>query len=92
LTDLFDESGQQFVALELDHGDPVGQLLVEFNCGLDGLGALDVSRRLTTIEARIATISGVGKIYGRDFDDLVALKYLYQRYSNYLHWLEGGLR
>jgi MoxR-like ATPase len=92
LTDLFDASAQQFVALELDHDDPVGQLLAEFNCGLDGLGALEVSRRLTTIEARIATISGVGKIYGRDFDDLVACKYLYQRYSNYLHWLEGGLR
>jgi hypothetical protein len=29
-------------------------------------------------------------IGGRDFDDLVALKYLYQRYSNYLHWLENG--
>ena len=68
----------------------MAELLDQFGHGLDGLDALEVSRRLTTIEAHISAVSGVGKIYGRDFDDLVALKYLYQRYSNYLHWLESG--
>ncbi|MEX3644950.1 AAA family ATPase [Mycolicibacterium porcinum] len=90
LTDLFDTSCRQFVALAREDEDPVAELLAEFGRGLDGLDALEVSRRLTTIESRISAVSGVGKIYGRDFDDLVALKYLYQRYSNYLHWLESG--
>jgi hypothetical protein len=81
---------KQFVALGLDAADPVGDLLAELGGGLDGLDRLTVSQRLTRIESEVGRISKVGKIYGRDYDDLVALKYLHQRYSNYLHWLEGS--
>jgi hypothetical protein len=90
LVDLFDTAMKQFVALGLDAADPVGDLLAELGGGLDGLDRLTVSQRLTRIESEVGRISKVGKIYGRDYDDLVALKYLHQRYSNYLHWLEGA--
>ncbi len=86
---LFDASQQQFTSLGLDVDDPVGDLLSQADRGLDGLSAIEVSRRLTAIETQIHRVSGLKKLYGRDFDDLVALKYLHQRYSNYLHWLEG---
>lgn len=90
LVDLFDTAMKQFAALGLDGNDPVGDLLTELGDGLDGLDRLTVSQRLTRIESEVGRISKVGKIYGRDYDDLVALKYLHQRYSNYLHWLEGS--
>lgn len=89
LTDLFDTTMQQFASVGLDVDDPVGVILTELSRGLDGLPHLEVSRRLTAIETQIHRVSGVKKVYGRDFDDLVALKYAHQRYSNYLRWLDG---
>jgi len=29
------------------------------------------------------------KLYGHLYDDLLKLKYLHQRYTNYLHWLRS---
>lgn len=89
LTDLFDASQQQFATLGLDSEDRVGRLLAQFREGLDGLAALEVNRRLTAVEGEVGRISTTGKLYGRDYDDLIALKYLHQRYSNYLRWLDG---
>jgi MoxR-like ATPase len=92
LADLFEQSQKQFAALGLGGTDPVGDLLTEFAGGLDGLSALHGSQRLTAIEAQISRIAKQGKLYGRHYDDLLALKYLHQRYSNYLHWLEESRR
>ena len=39
------------------------------------------------IESLISGIAKQGKLYGRHFDDLLALKYLHQRYTNYVSWL-----
>lgn len=89
LADLFAESCRQFDALGRGADDPVGDLLAQLEAGLDGVGAVEAGRRLTEIEARLRTVAGTGKLYGRDFDDLVALKYLHQRYTAYLRWLEG---
>ena len=44
------------------------------------------------IESQIAEVADSGKLYGRDFDDLLALKYLHQRYSSYLRWLRSRRR
>ncbi|AZG46455.1 MoxR family ATPase [Gordonia insulae] len=87
LSDLFAESNREYAVLGLDENDAVGELMTEFGAGLDGLGALDVTRRITRVQIEIDRISATGKAYGRNFDDLLALKYLHQRYSNYLHWL-----
>lgn len=67
--------------------DAVGALLAQLREGLDGVDALEVSRRLTAIEAAVRDIAGRGKLYGTHFDDLLALKYLHQRYSGYARWL-----
>jgi MoxR-like ATPase len=87
LGELFDESVRQFGALGLGEKDAVGLLLAEVAEGLDGLSAVDVSRRITTVESTISNFSRSGKLYGRDYDDLLALKYLHQRYTNYQRWL-----
>lgn len=91
LADLFAASNREFTALDLDGTDPVGELLAEFGRGLDGVGRVEVARRLTAIQSRIRAVAATGKLYGRDFDDLLALKYLHQRYGSYLRWLsESG--
>jgi len=92
LRDLFTESVRQFTALGLDHDDTVGSLLAELATGLDGVTGIDVARRITIVESTITKLSRTGKLYGRHYDDLVALKYLHQRYSNYQRWLESTQR
>jgi MoxR-like ATPase len=89
LSDLFHQSVRQFIALGLATGDTVSEQLALFNAGLDGVSRVDVSRRITVIESTISGIGAAGKLYGRHYDDLLALKYLHQRYSNYLRWLES---
>ncbi|MCC6269698.1 MAG: AAA family ATPase [Microbacteriaceae bacterium] len=90
LHDLFAESCRQFVALDREHDDPVHDLLAELNEGLDGVSAVEASRRLTEVEGAIRRIAATGKLYGRDFDDLTTLKYLHQRYSAYLRWVKSS--
>jgi len=89
LSDLFAESCRQYDALGRGRQDPVGELLAQLDAGLDGVSAVEASRRLTAVEARLRAASTSGKLYGRDFDDLTALKYLHQRYTAYLRWVEG---
>jgi MoxR-like ATPase len=89
LSDLFVESIAQYTTLDLGEKDAVGALLAESAKGLDGLSAVEVSRRITAVESTIATIAKSGKLYGRNYDDLLALKYLHQRYGNYQRWLSA---
>ena len=89
LADLFTQSNRRYQALGRDTNDPVGVLLAQFDEGLDGLTTVEASRRLTEIEARLRAMAATGKLYGHDFDDLTALKYLHQRYTAYEKWAEG---
>ena len=90
IADLFEKSNRQFASLGLANGDVVGDQLALLAKGLDGLKKVDVSRRITTVESAISSIGNSRKLYGRHYDDLLALKYLHQRYSNYLRWLEAS--
>jgi hypothetical protein len=90
LGSLLAESSRQYDALDLDRDDKVGDLLAQFQVGLDGLTKLEVMGRITAIESQIRVIAGAGKLYGRDFDDLTALKYLHQRYTAYVRWMESA--
>jgi MoxR-like ATPase len=63
--------------------------LFEFSQGLDGLSERDVRSRLTQIERIVGEHSKGRKLYGHLYDDLLKLKYLHQRYTNYLHWLRS---
>jgi len=87
LRHVFDLSCEEFDRLDLDRDDPVAALADQFELGLDGLDEREVRGRLTGIERVIATQVQGGKLYGPIYDDLLKLKYLHQRYTNYLHWL-----
>ncbi len=85
---LFDMSCAEYERLELDRDDPVAQLTAEFNRGLDGVSGHDAKARQVKIERVLAEWSKSRKFYGHMFDDVLKLKYLHQRYTNYLRWLE----
>lgn len=84
---LFDLSCEEYDRLDLDRDDPVAALLNEIDKGLDGVDEAEVRKRLAAIERQIGEISKGRKIYGHLFDDVLALKYMHQRYTNYLKWL-----
>lgn len=84
---LFDLSCAEYERLNLDDDDPVAALVDEFDRGLDGLDEKSTRKRLVAIERMIRKWSKGQKLYGHVYDDLVQLKYLHQRYTNYLRWL-----
>ncbi|HEY9071466.1 MAG TPA: ATPase [Candidatus Ozemobacteraceae bacterium] len=84
---LFNLSCQEYDRLGLDRDDPVAALLAEIGRGLDGVGEAEVRKRLGGIERLIGEIGKGRKLYGHLFDDVLALKYMHQRYTNYLKWL-----
>ncbi|GAA5482175.1 AAA family ATPase [Haloferula sargassicola] len=85
---VFDQSCAEFDRLDLDRNDPVGELAAVFDAGLEGLSERDTRGRLESIERLINKLIQGGKLYGHLHDDLMQLKYLHQRYSNYLRWLK----
>jgi MoxR-like ATPase len=85
---LVDMSCAEYDRLALDKDDPVTELTAEFDRGLDGLSQRDVNTRLVKIERVLSQWSKSRKFYGHLFDDVLKLKYLHQRYSNYLRWLK----
>jgi hypothetical protein len=84
---LWELSCADYDRLNLDQDDPVGQMAAEFRRGLEGLSERDVSARLVRIERTITEWAKGKKLYGHLYDDLLQLKYLHQRYTNYLRWL-----
>jgi MoxR-like ATPase len=88
LRKIFDLSCEEYDRLNLDKDDPVGELSAEFDRGLEGLSERAVKHRLTKIERLISDWSKGRKLYGHLYDDLLKLKYLHQRYINYLRWLQ----
>lgn len=85
---LFDLSCKEFERLNLDNDDPVGRMEVEFEAGLEGLSEAETKRRLVEIERLLRSWTQGRKFYGHVYDDVLKLKYLHQRYTNYLRWLE----
>lgn len=85
---MFDMACAEYDRLDLDQDDPVGELSAEFERGLEGLSQKDVRSRLVKIERLLGKWSKSRKFYGHMFDDVLKLKYLHQRYTNYLRWLE----
>ncbi|MEQ8350458.1 MAG: AAA family ATPase [Leptospiraceae bacterium] len=85
---LFDLSSSEFDRIGLEKDDPVARLTEQFDEGLDGLSEKDTRARLATIEKTIQDLIKSRKLYGHVFDDILKLKYLHQRYTNYLTWLQ----
>lgn len=88
LRHLFDSSCEEYDRLDLERDDPVRAAADEFAAGLDGLGEREVRARLTRIERLVQERTAGRKLYGPLYDELLHLKYLHQRYTNYLAWLE----
>jgi MoxR-like ATPase len=86
---LFDLSNAEFDRLDLDRNDEVRNFATEFAKGLDGVSGRECRARLTRIESLIASRVKGRKLYGHLYDDLLKLKYLHQRYTNYLAWLRS---
>lgn len=84
---LFELSCAQYDQQGLDADDPVVDLFAEFELGLDGITERQVRDRLVRIERTVSGWSTGRKLYGTVYDDIIALKYLHQRYTNYLAWL-----
>jgi uncharacterized protein YndB with AHSA1/START domain len=87
LRKLFDLSCQEYDRLDLDRIDPVGDIDMEFSKGLEGLSESATRNQLSKIERLIGELAKGRKLYGPLYDDLLMLKYLHQRYTNYLRWL-----
>lgn len=84
---LFDLSCEEYDRLDLDRDDPVGRLSQDFSRGLDGVSESETRKRLAGIERLVGELTKGRKLYGPLHDDLQKLKYLHQRYTNYLQWL-----
>jgi MoxR-like ATPase len=84
---LFDRSCAQYDRQDLDRDDPVAELATELRRGLEGVPEPEVRARLAKIERVLAEWSRGRKLYGPTFDDVLALKSMHQRYTNYLRWL-----
>jgi MoxR-like ATPase len=88
LRKLFDMACAEYDRLNLDKEDPVATLSAEFEKGLEGVSEQETRARLVKIERLLTDWSKGRKLYGHMYDDLLKLKYLHQRYTNYLHWLQ----
>jgi MoxR-like ATPase len=86
---IFDLSNAEYDRLDLDRNDAVGEMSSEFSQGLDGVTEAEIRKRLTRIERLVDERVKGRKLYGHLYDDLLKLKYLHQRYTNYLHWLRA---
>lgn len=84
---LFDLSCAEYDRLNLDRDDPLAELEAEFARGLEGVGEQEARARLVKIERVLGEWSKGRKFYGHMFDEVLKLKYLHQRYTNYLRWL-----
>jgi MoxR-like ATPase len=88
LRQLFQLACAEYDRLDLDHEDAVAALEAEFGRGLDGVPEAETRVRLAKIERLIGEWAKGRKLYGHLYDDLLKLKYLHQRYTNYLRWLK----
>lgn len=85
---LFDLACAEYDRLSLDKHDAVADLEAEFAHGLEGLSENETRQRLVKIERLLGEWSKGRKLYGNMFDDILKLKYLHQRYTNYLRWVK----
>ncbi|MBF0291234.1 MAG: AAA family ATPase [Nitrospinae bacterium] len=85
---LFDASCKEYERLNLDKENPVADFEKEFEKGLEGLSENETRDRLVRMERLLRQWSKGRKLYGHMFDDILKVKYLHQRYTNYLAWLK----
>jgi hypothetical protein len=85
---LFDLSCDEYLSQNLDKGDPMDAFDEQFKKGLEGVSLKEIDKRLLDIEKQLNIWSQEKKLYGFRHDDILKLKYLHQRYTNYRRWLQ----
>lgn len=85
---LFEASCKEYDKLSFDTEDKVGDMLREFNKGLNGVSEKETLKNISEIEKLLHNFEANNKLYGPMYDDILTLKYLHQRYTNYLRWLQ----
>jgi len=85
---LWDMSCAEYDQLGLDVADPVAELSAVFDRGLEGVTAKQAEAELVKIERLMENYQKNRKLHGPMFDDVLKLKYLHQRYTNYVRWLK----
>ena len=88
LRKLFTLSCDEYLSQDLDNDDPMDAFDAEFKQGLENVSMREIDKRLVQIEKQLHQWSQEKKLYGHRADDILKLKYLYQRYSNYRRWLQ----
>jgi hypothetical protein len=88
IRNLFDLSCAEYDRLNLDRKDPVRDLMDGFDRGLEGVTEDEARKKLVAIERQMEQLAKSRKLYGPLYDDILTLKYLHQRYTNYLKWLQ----
>lgn len=87
---MWDLAMAHYDRVDRDRRDPGRALLAELEEGLEGVGRVEVERRLAKVERAIGALCSGGELSAPVFEDLVRLKYIYLRYQNYLRWLVSG--
>jgi len=88
LRKIFDLSCEEFISQNLDEADPMDVFDEHFRKGLENVTMIEVDTRLMEIEKQLLEWSQEKKLYGYRHDDILKLKYLHQRYTNYRRWLQ----
>ncbi|PIQ23816.1 ATPase [bacterium (Candidatus Blackallbacteria) CG17_big_fil_post_rev_8_21_14_2_50_48_46] len=88
LRKLFDLACLAYDRQELETNDPVARLSAAFAQGLEGVTDPEVRQRMHEIEILLESFSQAGPLSASTYEDAIKLKYLHQRYTNYLKWLQ----
>jgi MoxR-like ATPase len=88
LRKLFDLSCEEYLNMDLEREDPIETFDAQFRQGLENVSLREVENRLAAIEKQLMEWSREKKLYGSRADDILKLKYYYQRYINYRRWLQ----
>jgi MoxR-like ATPase len=88
LRKIFDLSCEEYLGHDLDQHDPMDAFDEQFRKGLENVTLQEVDKRLQEIERQLHKWASEKELYGYRADDILKLKYYYQRYSNYKRWLQ----
>lgn len=86
---LFNESCMAFDLQGLNEHDPIAELKEQLDQGLEQIDEQQCKQQLQKIEHLLTNFSQSNKLTGAIHSDALTLKYMHQRYSNYLRWLQS---
>jgi len=86
---LFKESNLAFDLQGLNNHDPIAELKAQLDQGLEQVSERECRSQLQKIEQLLTSFSQSNKLTGVIHSDALTLKYMHQRYSNYLRWLQS---